>query len=188
MTAPVPEGRPAHRHPAGSVGVLVGNPKPASRTLSVATAVADAVSRALGREEPPEAVIDLAGLGPRLFDSSDATVGAAAKRIAECRVLVVASPTYKGTYTGLLKSFLDRFPSSALSGVCAVPVMVGAGPRHALAVDVHLRPVLIDMGASMPTRGLFVLESELHQLDRVIGEWIVEAGGILRANVTPAPP
>ena len=30
-------------------------------------------------------------------------------RVGEADLVVVASPTYKGTYTGLLKLFLDRF-------------------------------------------------------------------------------
>lgn len=182
-----PEAPRAAEHEAPVVGVLVGNPKPASRTLTVATAVADAVSNAVGSSDSRWSVVDLAELGPRILDWSDATVDTEGRRVASCQVLVVASPTYKGTYTGLLKGFLDRFPASALSGVCAVPVMVGAGPRHTLAVDVLLRPVLIELGASTPTRGLFVLESELDQLDRVIGEWLIEAGPILRASVTPGP-
>jgi FMN reductase len=85
---------------------------------------------------------------------------------------VVASSTYKASYTGLLKSFLDWFGQTGLSGVTAVPVMVGAGPHHALAVEVHLRPVLVEIGASLPTRGLYVLESELGDLDGVIDRWL----------------
>ncbi len=174
-------------HAAPAVGVLVGNPKSASRTLSVATAVAEAVGGAIGSSGSLRSVVDLAEIGPKVLDGSDETVRAAMERLATCRALVVASPTYKGTYTGLLKAFIDSFPAAGLSGVCAVPVMVGAGPRHALAVDVHLRPVLIEVGASTPTRGLFVLESELDQLDGVIGAWLVEAGPILRASVAAGP-
>jgi FMN reductase len=59
--------------------------------------------------------------------------------------------------------------------------MVGAGPRHALAVEVHLRPVLVEIGATLPTRGLYVMEDELDHLDRVIGVWLQEAAPLLRA-------
>ena len=31
-------------------------------------------------------------------------------------LLVIATPTYKGTYTGLLKLFLDQFGASGLAG------------------------------------------------------------------------
>ena len=69
--------------------------------------------------------------------------------------MVVASPTYKGTYTGLLKLFLDRFSTTGLSGV-AVPLMFGAGPTHALAPELTLRPVLTEIGGTVPVRGLYV--------------------------------
>ena len=70
--------------------------------------------------------------------------------------LVVASPTYKAAYTGLLKLFLDQFAHDELGGLTTVPMMTGGSADHALAVDVHLRPVLVEIGASCPTRGLFV--------------------------------
>jgi FMN reductase len=170
-----------------SVGVVVGNPKLASRTLSVATAVAGAVAEAVGLASAQREVIELADLGPGLFDWTDPAVADAMERVARCRLVVVASPTYKGSYTGLLKSFLDRYTTSGLAGVTAVPVMVGAGPRHALAVDVHLRPVLIEIGATTPSRGLYVLESELDRIDEVVGDWLLEAAPLLAATVG-APP
>jgi FMN reductase len=74
-------------------------------------------------------------------------------------LVVFASPTYKASYTGLLKVFLDRFPSNGLDGVVAVPLMLGAGPGHQLAPEVFLKPVLAELGAVLPTRALYVLDS-----------------------------
>jgi FMN reductase len=168
-----------------TVGVVVGNPKPRSRTLVVAEAVADAAARAAGLAEAEPTIIDVADLGPRLFDWSSVEVREAVDAIRACTLAVVASPTYKATYTGLLKSFLDWFTSTDLSGVTVVPVMVGAGLQHALAVEVHLRPVLIELGATLPTRGLYVTEDQLDALDDVVGAWLVGASGPLRAAVHP---
>ena len=123
-----------------TVGVVVGNPKPRSRTLTVARAVADAAAAVCGLDTTDAVEVDLATLGPQLFDWSSAEVKEAVTRVADCSLLVVASPTYKAAYTGLLKAFLDWYPTTGLSGVTVVPVMVGAGPQHALAVEVHLRP------------------------------------------------
>jgi len=86
-------------------------------------------------------------------------------------ILVVATPTYKASYTGLLKAFFDRYGTNGLAGVTAVPVMLGGAPIHALAVDTHLTPLMLELGASCPTRGLFILESELDRLDEVIAAW-----------------
>jgi FMN reductase len=164
-----------------AVGVVVGNPKPRSRTLTAARAVAVAAAAACDLDATDAAEVDLAPLGPQLFDWSSAEVKDAVARIADCSLVVVASPTYKAAYTGLLKAFLDWYPTTGLSGVAVVPVMVGAGAQHALAVEVHLRPVLVEIGATIPTRGLYVTEDRLDDLSPVIDEWLVEATPRLRA-------
>ena len=64
--------------------------------------------------------------------------------------------------------------------------MVGAGTQHALAVEVHLRPVLVELGATLPTRGLYVTEDQLDTLDDVIRAWLLEAGPRLRDAVRGA--
>jgi FMN reductase len=165
-----------------TVGVVVGNPKPRSRTLEVAEVVAAAAANAAGLENAERITIDLAELGPQLFDWSSPEVRRAVDAVRGCSLAVVASPTYKASYTGLLKSFLDWFSTTDLATVTVVPVMVGAAPHHALAVEVHLRPVLVELGASLPTRGLYVLESQLGELDAVVATWLQEAGPRLLAG------
>ena len=88
---------------------------------------------------------------------------------------MVASPTYKASYTGLLKSFLDWFSTTDLNGVVVVPLMVGAGLQHALAVETHLRPLLVELGGTIPTRGLYVTEGRFGELDVVLAAWLTEA-------------
>jgi FMN reductase len=78
---------------------------------------------------------------------------------------------------------LDWFSTTDLSGVTVVPLMVGAGLQHALAVEVHLRPVLVELGASLPTRGLYVTEAQLGDVDEVVAAWLDEARPLLRAAV-----
>jgi FMN reductase len=165
------------------VGVVVGNPKPRSRTLNVAETVANAAAGAAGLSGAERTTIDLADLGPDLFDRSSADVRAAVEAVTSCALAVVASPTYKASYTGLLKSFLDWFSTTDFDGVTVVPVMVGAGLQHALAVEVQLRPVLVELGATLPTRGLYVTEDQLDAIDDVVEEWLLEAGPRLRASV-----
>ncbi|GAA0240220.1 hypothetical protein GCM10010492_44170 [Saccharothrix mutabilis subsp. mutabilis] len=48
-----------------------------------------------------------------------------------------------------------------MRGKTAVPLLVAAADKHALAVEVHLKPLLAELGAQVPGRGLFVDESEL---------------------------
>jgi FMN reductase len=57
--------------------------------------------------------------------------------------------------------------------------MMGGAPIHFLAVDAHLTPLLQEIGASCPTRGLFILESELDELAGVIERWQAGNASIL---------
>jgi len=140
----------------------------------VANAVADAVASGLGVGERGGAerlVVDLAEHAGRLFDWGAEEVSALNAQVASSDVVVVASPTYKATYTGMLKAFLDRYGNNGLAGTVAVTVMTGGNPSHALAPEVHLRPLLVELGASLPTRGLYVVESQLAELDTVVDQW-----------------
>jgi FMN reductase len=166
-----------------TVGLVVGNPKKQSRTLALAEQVATAAARAAGLDGADKLTVDLADFGPDLFDWSSPRVKEAHDGISSCSLVVVASPTYKASYTGLLKSFLDWFSTTDLEGVTVVPVMTGAGAHHALAVEVHLRPVLLELGATLPTRGLYVTEGELAEADVAISTWLRAAGPQLRQAV-----
>jgi FMN reductase len=158
----------------------VGNPKPRSRTYQAALLVAAGLSGA-----QPDLVIDVADLGAGLLDPADAAANEAVAAVRALDLLVVASPTYKATYTGLLKLFLDRFPSDALSGVVAVPLMLGAGPGHALAGEVHLTPVLSELGASTPTRALYLLDTAYDDpsvLDPWLAAWRAPVAAAVAAS------
>ncbi|MEV0970229.1 NADPH-dependent FMN reductase [Microtetraspora glauca] len=155
-----------------TIVTLVGNPRAGSRTLDVAVRAAEAVAARIGRTAPPE-VVDLAGLAPHLFGPQpSAPLEVALELVLDADLLVVAGPTYKGSYTGLLKAFLDRLPHRALAGKFALPLLVMGDPKHSLAVEVHLRPLLVELGAWVPTPGLALLESRIPELDDVLAGWV----------------
>ena len=151
--------------------VVAGNPQPESRTLGVALAAAEALADCLSLPAGP-AIVDLSVLARRLLlPEPCAAVEDAVDQVLTADLLLVASPTFKGTYSGLLKVFLDRLPYKCLHDATALPLLVMDSPLHALAVGVHLRPLLVELGASVPAPGLAVLESELGRLDEVLGSW-----------------
>jgi FMN reductase len=147
--------------------VVVGNPKPNSRTLVVAS---DIALRLTG--EQPRHVVDLIDLGAALLGWGDPKVAEAKKIVNEADSLIVASPTFKGTYSGVLKLFIDQFRAGELNQVTTFPVMVGGSLKHALAPELTLRPVLVEIGASCPAPGLFVLESLIGTNDEDLDAWI----------------
>lgn len=135
--------------------VVVGNPKPMSRTRAAAELIAE---RLTGR--PAEHVIDVVDLGPALLGWGDPRVAEAKEIVKSAESLVVASPTYKATYTGLLKLFLDQFGAGELGQLTTFPVMLGGSAAHSLAPELTLRPVLVEIGASCPAPSLYLIDSE----------------------------
>jgi len=167
--------------------VLVANPRPQSRTLQIARLAADAVGRAAALPAGHQ-VIDLSGLGRRLLlDEPSSAVEDALEQVRQADLLLVASPTYKGTYTGLLKVFLDRLEYQALSSVIALPLLVMRVPNHALAVDLHLRPLLLELGASTPAPGLAFLEPDLAEPGPVLEAWSDRVAAALGRCAALAP-
>lgn len=195
---------------------LVGNPRPASRTAALAAAVLDAV--ATSTSPTPGTPRALAGLRPSGYgESGNGDVGGAdhhvidlgawladhgaplgagsAQRYAEplsqlrnAALAVIATPVYKGSYPGLLMAFLDHIPAGALRGVVAVPVITIGSQAHTLAGDLHLRPLLLELGATIPTATLVVEEAHLTAPTPLIKAWLDHATGPLRQAVQPLSP
>ncbi|MFI5934301.1 NADPH-dependent FMN reductase [Actinoplanes sp. NPDC051494] len=165
------------------IAIVVGNPKPQSRTLQTAESVAAVVEKLLPGETTERLVIDLAEVAGSLFTWPDETVDELGRAVAGSDVLIVASPTYKATYTGLLKAFLDRYGNDGLAGVVAIPVMTGAASLHALSVENFLRPLLVELGATVPARGLYMVMPRMDQLDEITAAWGEGAATVLRAAI-----
>jgi FMN reductase len=159
--------------------VVVGNPQPGSRTLHAARHVARELT---GRDA--DLTVDLAELGVRLLDGDDEEVRRLVAEVGDADLVVVASPTYKATYTGLLKLFLDRFAGGTGLTGAAVPLMLGGGPTHALAPELFLRPLLTELGAVVPVRGLYVLDTR-HDRPEAYADWLATARPVLQHVLTP---
>jgi FMN reductase len=154
--------------------VVVGNPKPNSRTLAATIHL----TRELSGSDP-ELVVDLATLGPALLDWSSPEVADLVARVGHSDLVVFGSPTYKGAYTGLLKLFLDRFEGGRGLRGLAVPLMLGGSPAHSLAPEVTLRPVLTELGGTVPGRGLYVVDSR-YQDPAAYDGWLADTRPIVR--------
>lgn len=73
-------------------------------------------------------------------------------RIGSATSVVLASPVYHGTFSGLLKSALDHLDNGVLVEKPVGIVAVGGGPRSAAVACDHLRTVARALGGwSAPT-------------------------------------
>ncbi|KSZ56116.1 hypothetical protein Z045_25000 [Rhodococcus pyridinivorans KG-16] len=158
------------------ITVLVGNPKPMSRTLRVAQGLAERVST---RVSGDVSTIDLAHYTDRVFAWPDDTMTALTTVVASSDLAFIASPTYKAAYTGLLKSFLDRYPANGLKGVMSIPVMTGADAAHALAPAMSLTPVLTELGAMVPCAGMYFKTPEFGRVDEVLDQWLTDNSAVI---------
>jgi FMN reductase len=80
--------------------------------------------------------------------------------VEEAAILVVSTPIYRATYSGLLKVFFDLLPQDALVGKVAIPIATGGGPAHLLAVDHGLRPLLASVGALVVATGVYGTDTQ----------------------------
>lgn len=145
-----------------STVVVSGNPRPGSRTAQVAQRLA----QELGSDEP--SIIELGELTDELFVGGE-RVSAAEESVRNATEIVVATPSYKGSFTGLLKVFLDRFATAELGDLRAHVVAVAASGAHVASTIEHLRLVLDELGAR-PGTSLGLTEDRFADLDRVITE------------------
>lgn len=174
-----------------TVVVVSGNPRPGSRTLAAAATVGARITallgagRGTGHGTQPITLetIDLASFASEVLTDHHPAADRATAALAAATVAVVATPVYKASYTGLLKAFLDLYGPDGLAGVVVVPLVVSGNPAHALAGEVHLRPVLIELGAVVPTRALSLTESQLGDVDGAITPWLGREWKALRRAV-----
>ncbi|MDA0302335.1 MAG: NAD(P)H-dependent oxidoreductase, partial [Chloroflexi bacterium] len=70
--------------------------------------------------------------------------------------VIFASPVYRGSFTGVLKNFLDLLPLDSLEGKPAGILAMGNTRDHSLGVERHLRDVLAWFGMVAAPTSVFL--------------------------------
>jgi FMN reductase len=120
-----------------------GNISRPSSTRRFVESVTESLAKQTGLQH---VVFDVEDLGESLAAArSVADLNPAARKvirtIIEAEALVIGSPTYKGSYTGLFKHVIDLLDPSDLRGKPVVLTATGGGDRHSLVVEHQLRPL-----------------------------------------------
>jgi FMN reductase len=138
---------------------VVGSPTPHSRTRSLAVGIQVRIARESGGAAR---LVDIAELVPNLMVRSREEVSPsleeALSAVEKADLLLVASPVYKGSYTGLFKHFIDLVDYKSLAGVPVALLAMGGSDRHALVIDHQLRPLFGFFNAHTLPTGVFVSE------------------------------
>lgn len=142
-----------------SVVGLSGSPGQVSRSRALLELTLTALEK---QGAVPSRLVDLATLpSDALLGRREASpVADAIQSVLDARVLVVSTPVYRATYSGLLKVFFDLLPQDALVGKVAIPIATGGGPTHSLAVDYGLRPLLASVGALVVATGVYGIDAQ----------------------------
>ena len=89
--------------------------------------------------------------------------------VEQADVLVVATPVFRGAYTGLFKHFFDFVHQDALVDTPVLLAATGGSERHALVIDHQLRPLFSFFQARSLPLGVYAIDKDFVD-DRVQGE------------------
>jgi FMN reductase len=141
---------------------ISGSASPVSRTRSIIETAIGRVAEETGGVTHLISIADLVPhLGIAVRGDAALPVEDALRRIETADLLLVGSPVYKGSYTGLLKHLIDLLEYTALAGVPVGLIATGGSDRHALVVEHHMRPLFGFFSARTLPTGLFILDKAI---------------------------
>lgn len=145
-----------------------------------------------------------AGVTTRLLDLGDlpaaallgreqhAAIAAALDEVTAAQALVVGTPIYRATYTGLLKVFFDLMPTDALRGKVTLPIATGGGPGHLLMLDHGIRPLIASLAGLTTATAIYATPADFDgqepnaalrmQLDAAVDEALAVARALARVT------
>ncbi|MBF4989493.1 FMN reductase [Methylophilus sp. QUAN] len=144
------------------VTAVSGSYKLPSRTA----ALVEAITQTLGQQLPIDLhVIELSEIGGSLVASYDpkalpVKVQKDIQAIETADLLVVATPVYRASYTGLFKHLFDLVDYEALVDVPVLLAATGGSERHALIIDHELRPLFSFFQALTLPIGVYATEAD----------------------------
>ncbi len=170
------------------VAVAAGLSDPSTSRL-LSDRITDEVRRRI-----PDASVETIELRPLAHQVTDAALSGFAApglqheidKVASADGLVVVSPIFKASYTGLFKTFMDVLDADLLIGKPVLLAATGGTARHSLAIDLSLRPLFSYLQAFVVPTGVFASPHDWGsegtqalgaRIDRAVGEFVSMLGG-----------
>ncbi|WP_099487169.1 FMN reductase [Stenotrophomonas maltophilia] len=151
---------PSHR-PLRIVAVSGGLQRP-SRAATLAEHLLGLIGENMRSEQQ---LIELGELAPQLAGALwRSQLPEAVERqlvaVEQADVLVVSTPVYRGSYTGLFKHFFDFIHQDALVDTPILLAATGGSERHALVIDHQLRPLFSFFQARTLPLGIYATDRD----------------------------
>ncbi|WP_175715370.1 FMN reductase [Burkholderia ambifaria] len=145
-----------------NVVALSGGLQRPSRTLALTNAIVAALGDALPIDTR---LIELGEIGNRLAGALKRAqvppdLDALIRAIETADALIVATPVYRASYTGLFKHLFDLVHHESLVDVPVLLAATGGSERHALVIDHQLRPLFSFFQARTLPIGVYAAESD----------------------------
>lgn len=156
----------SHIEPLKVVGVS-GSLQAPSKTTALVRAILDQVADGAETETH---LIELNELGPHLAgavqrDQLPAVAEQELQRIEQADLLVVASPVYRATFTGLFKHLFDFVGQYALVDRPVLLAATGGSDRHALIIEHQLRPLFGFFQAVTLPLGIYASDADFQNYE-----------------------
>ena len=137
--------------------MINGSPTKRSKTGTLIDAIGQAIARLIPLESH---TISLSDVGHEvmcgLTRPGVTAEGERLLRLAETAdIMVVGTPMYRASYTGLLKHFFDLLERDALRNCKAVLCATGANQMHTLAIEHELRPLMYFFPIQTAATGIY---------------------------------
>ncbi|QKW56772.1 FMN reductase [Stenotrophomonas sp. NA06056] len=147
--------------PLRIVAVSGGLQRP-SRAATLAEHLLDLIGEGVPCDQH---LIELGELAPQLAGALrrsqlPQTVERQLTAVEQADVLVVATPVYRGSYTGLFKHFFDFIDQDALVDTPILLAATGGSERHALVIDHQLRPLFSFFQARTLPLGVYATDRD----------------------------
>ncbi|MCW2065549.1 UNVERIFIED_ORG: FMN reductase [Stenotrophomonas maltophilia] len=147
--------------PLRIVAVSGGLQRP-SRAATLAEHLLDLIGEGVPCDQH---LIELGELAPQLAGALwrsqlPETVERQLAAVEQADVLVVATPVYRGSYTGLFKHFFDFIDQDALVDTPILLAATGGSERHALMIDHQLRPLFSFFQARTLPLGVYATDRD----------------------------
>ncbi|CAB3881382.1 NADH-dependent FMN reductase SfnF [Achromobacter animicus] len=172
-------------HPLRLVAVSGGMQRP-SRT----TALAEELLTLIANEIPCEPrLVEMGRIAPQLAGATwrsnlPDTVERELAAVEQADVLVVATPVYRGSYTGLFKHFFDFIHQDALIDKPVLLAATGGSQRHALIIDHQLRPLFSFFQARTLPLGIYATDEDFVDY-RLKNDALIERAGLAVQRALP---
>ncbi|MFF3660720.1 FMN reductase [Streptomyces olivochromogenes] len=144
--------------------------------------LADRLAAATGRYTPVDVqVVELRDLAVEIAHNFTSgfpgrALSAALDAVTEADGLIVVTPVFSASYSGLFKSFFDVLDQDALTGKPVLIAATGGSARHSLVLEHALRPLFAYLRAVVVPTAVYAASEDwgaeglAERIDRAAGE------------------